>query len=263
MLREKKRIGMIGNKNGFTLMELIIVMAILAVLVTLALLYYGNVGQDAYRNALMADLKAVDQAVTLYENNYGKLPVVESGAMDLEGKTNGNANVPATLKAAGKIDAYTINPTDANFMSYIKKTTYLLKGIETGDVRGAGKLFYIDAADDVVTSGTPAGAGTATTILLATDSNVDNDYYNGCTIYITGGKGVGQSRVISDYDYNAVGPICTATVSSAWATDNEPDGTSTYKIIPPVKAGDIVFVQSATTDRLVIKDSSGQAIYKY
>lgn len=257
--------GRIRSSKGFTLMELIIVMAILAVLVTLALLYYGNIGQDAYRNALMADLKAVDEAITLYENKYGTLPVVESTIIDLEDKTTGNDNVPETLKVNGAIDAYTIDATNANFMEYIKKTTYLLKGVETGNVRGAGKLFYINAADDVET-GTAAGS-TATTISLPATANVNDDYYNGCTIYITGGAGVGQARVITDYDYTDADPdTFIATVNSAWTTGSEPDGTSTYTIKPPVKSGDIVFVQStssATADRLIIKDADGIAIYKY
>jgi len=256
MCREKKGIGMIKNEKGFTLMELIIVMSILAVLVTLALLYYGNVGQDAYRNALMADLKAVDQAAALYENEYGALPVVESAIIDLEDKTTGNANVPATLKVNGAIDAYTIDSTNANFMSYIKKTTYLLKGIDSGDTRGAGKLFYINAADDVATGDLDALC-TGTTIILKTSGSATDDLYNGCTINITSGTGAGQSRVITDY----VGATTTATISSALVTNPAEDDD--YVIKPPVKAGDIVFVQSATTDKLIIKDAANAAIYKY
>ena len=259
MCREKKGIGMIKSNKGFTLMELIIVMSILAVLVTLALLYYGNVGQDAYRNALMADLKATDQAIALYENQYGALPVVESAIIDLEDEvtaSTGVGNVPLSLKVNGAIDAYTIDATNANFMAYIKKTTYLLKGVESGDIRGAGKLFYIDAVDNAA-AGDLAALCTGTTIVLDTGCVATDDIYNGCTINITSGAGVGQSRLITDY----VGASKTATISSALADD--PAAGDDYVIKAPVKAGDIVFLQTATSSKQIIKDSAGAAIYKY
>jgi len=253
MFREKKGIGMIREKKGFTLMELIIVMAILAVLVTLALLYYGNVGQDAYRNALMADLKAVDSAVALYENEYGALPVVETATFDLETKTAASANVPGGMKIAASVNAYTIDATNSNFMNYIKKTTYLLKGIETGDVKGAGVLYYVDSVSSIATG--TATAGAAGTITLANPATAD--YYNGCIINITDHTGAGQSRVITGY---TVGKV--ATVNSEWATP--PDATSDYEILPPVKAGNLVFIQSnPAASKQTIKDSSDQAIYKY
>ncbi len=62
-------------------------------------------------------------------------------------------------------------------------------------------------------------SATSTTIvfnaMVATD-----DYYNGMTVLIYGGTGVGQSRTIIDY----VGSTQTATISPAWGTD--PDNTS-------------------------------------
>ncbi|MGE5328233.1 MAG: prepilin-type N-terminal cleavage/methylation domain-containing protein [Deltaproteobacteria bacterium] len=257
MCREKKGIGMIKSNKGFTLMELIIVMAILAVLVTLALLYYGNVGKEAYANALMADLKAVDEAIGLYENKYGSLPVVETATFDLETKTTTNVNVPAGLKIAAKVNAYTIDATNANFMNYLKKTSYLLKGTETGDVRGAGRLYYVDSVASVVTGTSTAAAGK--TITLAAGSNATDDYYKGCTINITDHTGVGQSRVITSY----AGAGKVATVNSDWATGEEP-AASDYTILPPVKAGDLVFVQSnPASSKLTIKDASNEAIYKY
>jgi len=76
-------------------------------------------------------------------------------------------------------------------------------------------------------------------------------------ISITGGTGVGQSRTITNF----VGGVNdTATVSPDWVTN--PGATSTYEIRPPVKKGDLVFVQTAVTDRLIIKDENGNAIYK-
>lgn len=69
-----------------------------------------------------------------------------------------------------------------------------------------------------------AVAGAASAITLAAGDSAVNDAYNNLTIKITGGTGVGQSRVISDY----VGATKVATVSEAWTTP--PDVTSVYSI---------------------------------
>lgn len=71
--------------------------------------------------------------------------------------------------------------------------------------------------------GGTATAGAATTITLAATSSAVNDTYNGQTITITAGTGLGQSRAISAY----VGATKVATVA-VWTTN--PDATSVYKI---------------------------------
>lgn len=249
------------DKNGFTLMELIIVITILAILVTLALLYYGNVTDSAYRDALLADLSATDKAIALYEKEYNSLPMVEASPQDLDEELTSD-NLPDILSQAGLIRGYTVNRANANFLEYIKKTTFLFKGYDDGDVRGAGMLYYVDTANTVDT-GTALAGGDASHINLADDGR-DNGYYDKCVIYITGGKGAGQSRTIIAFTGGAAD---RATVSPDWTdADSIPDATSTYEIRPPVKKGDLIFVQSAsptTADSLIIKDESGDAIYKY
>jgi len=72
-------------------------------------------------------------------------------------------------------------------------------------------------------SGTAQGGSTSTTIVLQNTASVTDDYYNGMSVYITAGTGIGQLRVITDY----VGSTKTATVA-AW--DVTPDITSTYEV---------------------------------
>lgn len=72
--------------------------------------------------------------------------------------------------------------------------------------------------------GDTATAGAASAITLAAGAAAVDDTYNGLSIVITAGTGVGQSRVISDY----VGATKVATVSVAWVTP--PDVTSVYSI---------------------------------
>lgn len=76
-----------------------------------------------------------------------------------------------------------------------------------------------------------AQAATGTTLQLAAASAFANDELNGAVVVITGGTGVGQSRVITDY----VSSTDTATVDT-WTTT--PSGTITYVVFaaPPASA---------------------------
>lgn len=80
----------------------------------------------------------------------------------------------------------------------------------------------IKAAYD--TSGTVAGATADTVTLDASASSVDH-FYNGLTIAITEGPGVGQIRTIAQYD----GATRTARLMRQW-NDPVPDTTSKYAI---------------------------------
>lgn len=72
-----------------------------------------------------------------------------------------------------------------------------------------------------------ATAGGASTITLASGSSAIEGMFEGWTVEITGGTGIGQVRTISGY----VGSTLVATVSVAWKT--VPDNTSTYILKHP------------------------------
>lgn len=76
------------RKNGFTLVELLVVMAILSVLVSVGLVAFRSSqtrGRDAERKS---DLKQVASSLELYYSDYGKYPdTVPWGAEFTDGKT--------------------------------------------------------------------------------------------------------------------------------------------------------------------------------
>lgn len=76
---------------------------------------------------------------------------------------------------------------------------------------------------DYVTTGT-ASSGTSSTIVLSLSAATVIDIYNGFTIFIVSGTGVGQDRIISDYS----GTTRVVTVTLPWSTN--PDATSVYEI---------------------------------
>ena len=83
-----------------------------------------------------------------------------------------------------------------------------------------------DAQPLIVTSGILQSA-TSTTATLATVATVaTNSFYNGSLLFIRGGTGAGQARLITSY----VGATFVATLDEAWTTT--PDATSGYEILP-------------------------------
>jgi hypothetical protein len=87
------------------------------------------------------------------------------------------------------------------------------------------RLRQLGAGDITIHSGTAQAGSTATTIKLDTAAIATNDIYNGATVVLTGGTGVGQTRRIVDY----VGSTRVASLDRAWVTT--PDATSTFDLI--------------------------------
>lgn len=89
----------------------------------------------------------------------------------------------------------------------------------------------------IIDQGT-AQAATASTLQLRAAAAFADDELIGAVVVITGGTGVGQTRVITDY----VSATDTATVSPDWTTT--PSGTIEYKVLasppPPTSAAGIV-----------------------
>lgn len=82
-----------------------------------------------------------------------------------------------------------------------------------------------------VHSGTCQNGAGANTVILASDASSENDYYNGCTIFIDDGQNAGQYRLIEDYD----GASRLATLDSNWEASTPPDSTSSYEVTATVE----------------------------
>lgn len=63
-----------GTRSGFTLLELLAVVAIISILVALILPALSGVRRRAAVTAIQAELRQMDQAITMFESRYGGMP---------------------------------------------------------------------------------------------------------------------------------------------------------------------------------------------
>ena len=167
--------------------------------------------------------------------NGGKDPVIEAGASFSfkDGRTEtfndtvfGTVNISTARSFTGTAPAGYAG--QLNFQGTagsgpnenFGRVSLLMQG--NGDTSPSGRMDFWTYQGKHVGTATAGGASTIT--LGAGYSNVQNAYV-GQTIYLTGGTGAGQNRVITAF----VTGTGVATVNTAWTTP--PDATTTYEIL--------------------------------
>jgi hypothetical protein len=114
--------------------------------------------------------------------------------------------------------------------------------IGTDGLTAASLAADVQARLGIVAYGT-AQAATGTTLQLASSTTLADDVPIGAVLVITGGTGVGQSRVITDY----VSSTDTATVDT-WVTTPSTDSTYVVFAAPPASATALPTVLLATSE---------------
>jgi type IV pilus assembly protein PilA len=135
-----------NQPNGFTLMELLIVMAIILILMLLAIPTIGSLRKSGNRLSAINSIRAIQTAETMYSQNYGSIGYTCSLSA-LGGETTAGAPSPTSaqlLKAditSGFKDGYVFaitNCTKVNVSGTDRITSYTITAVpqtigKTGD----------------------------------------------------------------------------------------------------------------------------------
>ena len=134
MTEKEQRCGSAASSSGFTLIEVLLVVAILGVLAGVVVVKFGGKGQDARIKATRASIAALGTAVDLYEVDTGRYPA-SLGSL-LRGSGEPNWNGPYVKGGT---------PTDAWGVEF----SYTKKGDNDYVIRSAGPDTQMGSADDV------------------------------------------------------------------------------------------------------------------
>jgi len=106
---------MVRIRRGFTLIEILIVIAIIAILATLAMANYQNSNKRSRDARRSADVDTIKKALGLYYEEYEKYPLCTNACVQKLGYEITESNMPADFLVY-------LNPLPRNPLNYNKQT---------------------------------------------------------------------------------------------------------------------------------------------
>lgn len=200
----------------------------------------------------LADVKIYKDGGTGQRNSTSGITLLDTDGIDFDGITGIHGlsidlsdNSHNNFYAEGSeywvvIDSVTVNAQTVSFLAAvfnIQNRNSILDELLRGNshnikfsvgsyLRKAGQGGGGGTSQATIHDGTAQGPGTGVNqIQLDTGALATDNIYNGATVNLTGGTGVGQTRKIISY----AGATRTATVDADWQT--VPDATTTFDLI--------------------------------
>jgi prepilin-type N-terminal cleavage/methylation domain-containing protein len=109
--------------SGFSLVEILVVIAIVAGLAAIAFVAFGSANRSGMQAQAQADMRVIENAVERYYNEYGYLPPYSSGSSsssDTRGETDGAAS-DLVKELSGADD--TMNIKGINFLTLAEQAS--------------------------------------------------------------------------------------------------------------------------------------------
>lgn len=116
------------TRRGFTIVELLIVIVVIAILAAITIVAYNGIQQRARDAARVSDIRSISKALEIYKTQNGQYPTQVSstgqGGYEISVPTASNSDFLAALRTSGLISKVPIDPTN------------------TGDMNTAGSKLY-------------------------------------------------------------------------------------------------------------------------
>lgn len=125
------------HKRGFTLVEILVVVAVLAILVSASVVGYGAWRQRAAQTELVSDLRAAAAAMTAYRTFYNGYPT------SLPADYHKSENITATLKYVASA-TYCIEATTRTTRGLV----YHIKGSESEPKEGGCDAYQAQSGEN-------------------------------------------------------------------------------------------------------------------
>lgn len=134
-------------QQGFTLIEIMVVVFILGLLVTLVAPKIIGRSDEARRTKAAADIKAIEQALHLYKLDNGSYPTTEQGLKALVTKPDSGV-IPVRWNPDGYLEKVPFDPWGRSYLYLSNGDKFILKSFGAdGEEGGEGKYADVDSRD--------------------------------------------------------------------------------------------------------------------
>src|SRR6478735_9272751 len=107
------------HRHGFTIVELLIVIVVIAILASITVVAYSGIQVRARDSQRLSDINAIAKALELYKTQNGQYPVAvgnSSGGWEVSSNPNGNHVFLQQLVDAGVISKVPVDPVNTGDM---------------------------------------------------------------------------------------------------------------------------------------------------
>lgn len=247
------------KKQGFTVVELLVVVVVIAILAALVIVSYNGIQQSARDKAVLSDVSAVESALVTYSikhgGSYGAALVwySEGAANENIGFTPSNDNVvDVVADAAG----YCIRAYNTGSATYKSIFTAAQKEGKAGDCS------RLSASTEAIADSFTPNGGNVTTLAGSGSSGSTNGQGTAATFATPGAMALDSSGTLyvaeaTNYRIRKITPNGTVTTFVGSGTSGSADGTGTA-----AQFGQIYGLTFDGDGNLVVSDAGNNRIRK-
>jgi general secretion pathway protein G len=115
------------RKHGFTIVELLVVIVVIAILASITIVAFRGIQGRARDSQRVADMSAIAKALEIYKSQFGDYPIAvgnSSGGWEISSNPNGNQPFLKSLVDAKIITTVPLDPVNTGDMSISGSKVY-------------------------------------------------------------------------------------------------------------------------------------------